>query len=304
MVARIKSKLKWLIVGGEGQFGKSLATDLALSGVEYVSLSHKQLDITDLNQVGDRFSIENPDVVVNAAAWTNVDQAEISEEQARSVNALGAQILAQQARQHDIRLIQLSTDYVFSGKSGSPWSEKSETFPLSAYGRTKAEGEQLVLHEWGKKSIIIRTAWLYSPWGKNFVRTVLDKALNYSGNIEVIDDQIGQPTSASDLASRVQTLVNRDIASGIYHGTNSGSASWFEFAQQIFKSCGEDSARVKRISSSNKNQIAPRPRYSVLAHDSWAQVELEPMRDWRQALNAALPTILENLERKGADNGD
>jgi dTDP-4-dehydrorhamnose reductase len=245
------------------------------------------------------FSYVRPDVVVNAAAWTDVDKAEAFEQEARTVNAIGPQLIAQAAAKYNSTLIQISTDYVFSGKSKYPWDETSKTHPSTAYGRTKAEGEKLVLATWAEKTLILRTAWLYSPWKKNFVKTILKKAINDSGDIQVVDDQIGQPTSAQDLAVRIQLMLNGDLHPGIYHATNSGSTSWFDLAMYLFEYCDADLDRVKRVSSLELNQIANRPLYSVLGHNNWKNIELAPMRPWHEAIDDALPSILSSMKENG-----
>ena len=299
MVERAKDQLKCLIIGADSQLGIALENNFSAAGVSHTSLNHSQLEITNKKSIMEIFTDERPDVVINAAAWTDVDKAEAFEKEARNVNAVGPQLIAQAAAIHKSTLIQISTDYVFSGKSKDPWAEVSETYPSTAYGRTKAEGEKLVLATWAEKTLIVRTAWLYSPWKKNFVKTILKKAMNDSGDIQVVDDQIGQPTSAQDLAIRIQLMLNGDLHPGIYHGTNSGSTSWFDLAMHLFEYCGEDLNRVKRVSSIELNQIANRPMYSVLGHNNWKNIGLAPMRPWQEAIDDALPSILSSMKENG-----
>jgi len=294
MVARSQEEMKWLIVGG-GQLAKSLEAELTTSNITFISLNRSQLDISDRNQVNDVLLAERPSVVVNAAAWTNVDLAETHEAEARIVNALGPEFLAQASMQIESSFVQISTDYVFSGLSGTPCKENALTAPSSAYGRTKAEGEFRVLKAFPQGTRVIRTAWLYSQYGKNFVKTIAKIALEESHEVEVVSDQIGQPTSAYDLASHIRVLVEANARPGIYHGTNAGSASWFDLAQFVFNFCGADPERVKPCKTINKAGIAFRPHYSVLGHEKWLEEGLMPMRDWRIALEDALPSIISEL---------
>jgi dTDP-4-dehydrorhamnose reductase len=286
--------MKWLILGG-GQLAKSLEDELTTSGIRFISLNRSQLDISDRNRVSEALIAERPNVVVNAAAWTNVDLAETHEVEARIVNALGPEFLAQASLQIKSSFIQISTDYVFSGLSRTPWKENSVTVPNSAYGRTKAEGEDRVLRAFPQGTRVVRTAWLYSQYGKNFVKTIARIALAESREVEVVSDQIGQPTSAYDLASQIRVLVEANARPGIYHGTNAGSASWFDLAQFVFNFCGANPERVKPCNTINEARIAIRPHYSVLGHEKWLEEGLMPMRDWRIALEDALPSIISEL---------
>lgn len=297
MVAIIKD-MKWMILGGNGQLGRTMTMKLASDNVAFISLNRNQFDITNFKDVEKWFLKESPDVVFNAAAWTNVDSAESNEEKALLVNACGPDFLAQACRKHGAKLVQISTDYVFSGISTSPWNETAEISPVSAYGRTKAKGELFVLGGYPDGSYIVRTAWLYSPWGNNFAKTILNFALNETGNIKVVNDQIGQPTSAFDLVKQIQELVHSNSPPGIYHGTNSGQASWYDFASEIFRLVGENQERVLKVDSSFSQRPAKRPSYSVLGHDRWMNVGINPMRNWREALEDALPEILNVIWRE------
>jgi dTDP-4-dehydrorhamnose reductase len=294
MVARSKADMKWLILGG-GQLAKSLEADLKMNKANFLSLNHSQLDITNPGDVEKIFLAERPNVVVNTAAWTNVDLAESHEAEAMIVNAIGPEILAGTSAMIGSLFVQISTDYVFSGLAATPWKENAQTAPSSAYGRTKAEGEARVVRAYPQGSFIVRTAWLYSHFGKNFVKTMAEIAIRESREVEVVSDQIGQPTSAYDLASQIRLLINADSKSGIYHGTNGGSTSWYELAQLVFDLCGANSERVKPIKTPENANTAVRPAYSVLDNKNWIEEGLLPMRDWRIALENALPLILSEL---------
>lgn len=294
MVARPQADMKWLILGG-GQLAKSLETELKKNSVRFISLNHSQLDITDEKRVNEIFLSERPSVVVNAAAWTNVELAESHEAEARIVNAVGPDILAKASAIIESLFVQISTDYVFSGFSRMPWPENALVAPSSAYGRTKAEGEDLVLKAYPQGSYVVRTAWLYSHLGKSFVKTMAKIAIKESREVEVVSDQVGQPTSAYDLAAQIRLLIEAHSNAGIYHGTNSGSASWFELAQFVFEFCGADPERVKPVNTIKSAMLATRPEYSVLGNEKWLQVGIRPMRDWRIALEDTLPLIISEL---------
>jgi dTDP-4-dehydrorhamnose reductase len=227
-------QMSWLITGGSGQLGIAVSQELDKHGIAFDSWSSKDLDITQSSMVSGSIEKLLPTVIVNCAAWTDVDGAESHEIDASRVNSDGTENLALAAKLSNSRLIHISTDYVFSGENQSPWQIEDEINPQSAYGRTKALGENRVGSIHPENSFIVRTAWLYSPFGKNFAKTMTKLALNGEGQVRVVNDQVGQPTSAMDLAKQLVQLGLSTTPAGIYHGTNSGQATWFEFAQEIF----------------------------------------------------------------------
>ena len=291
--------MTWLITGGSGQLGIALSEELDSRGLVFTAFGSKDLDITQGSIVRDLVSQVSPTVIINCAAWTDVDAAETNEALASKVNRDGAENIALAAKGCGAKLIHVSTDYVFSGESETPWQVADEINPQSAYGRTKADGEGRVLGTYPENSSIVRTAWLYSPWGKNFAKTMTHLALNGDGEVRVVNDQIGQPTSATDLAKQLVELSLSSSPAEIYHGTNSGQATWFEFAQEIVKLSGADVNRVVPVSSSEYQRPAKRPSYSVLSHDSWAKTTIKPMRDWRIALIDAMPAIISAVKAQG-----
>jgi len=274
----------WLITGGKGQLGIAIGKALEKQSIEYISLGSAQLDICNVNQIHEIFLQYKPTVVVNTAAWTDVDGAEENENLAFAVNAIGVANIALASKEVGATLVHISTDYVFSGNGSQPWKEDAPHSPLSAYGRSKAAGEKSVQDVYPEGSYIVRTAWLYSPWGKNFVKTMQKLALANDNEVKVVSNQIGQPTSAVSLAEQIIVLVQSGAPFGIYHGTNSGQASWYEFAQAIFSSIGADVSRVKPIESIDFKQNAKRPNYSVLAHTKWLENEISTMPDWTKVL--------------------
>jgi dTDP-4-dehydrorhamnose reductase len=288
----------WLVVGANGQLGKALTFTLEARGINFIAYGSRDLDIRSKLKTRNVLTKLRPSVVINAAAWTDVDRAETEPDSAFSVNAEGAINLAIAAKNVQSVYMQVSTDYVFSGPRATPWQPEDTRVPTSIYGMSKAEGEIGVLAEYSEASYIFRTAWLYSPWGKNFAKTMTRLALSGATEVRVVGDQIGQPTSALDLARQIIDAVSIKLPFGIYHATNSGQASWFEFAQEIFRLCGQDSDfdRVVQINSSELVRPANRPTYSVLGHDAWeASSETSPklpaMRNWKVALNEVMPTI-------------
>ena len=291
--------MKWLITGASGQLGLALQDELTQRGIDFVGANSSELDITKPLIVNQMVDLIKPSVIINAAAWTDVDGAESNRSAAYSVNALGPQNLAIAASKVGARLVQISTDYVFSGDASSPWSEKALHNPQSIYGSTKSEGEKFVLTTLPSNSYVVRTAWLYSSVGKNFAKTMTNLALNQKGEVRVVNDQIGQPTFAGDLAEQIVELVLSEAPAGIYHGTNSGQATWFELSQAIFSIAGADVSRVIPVSTTEFPRPAKRPAYSVLGHDAWTGTPVPAMRNWKIALEEAMPAIISAVKAEG-----
>jgi dTDP-4-dehydrorhamnose reductase len=273
---------RYLITGAGGMLGTDLQK--ALAGREVTALTRSDLDVTNLDAVP--AAVAGHDVVINASAYTKVDDAETHEAEAHAVNATGAQNLAIAASEAGARLVQISTDYVFDGSADSPYDEKTPLHPISAYGRTKADGERLAVEANPDGTYIVRTAWLYGANGGNFARTMLRLAETHD-TVSVITDQLGQPTWTADLAAQVVALLDAEAAPGVYHGTNSGEATWFDFAREVFRLAGLDPERVLPTTSDKFVRPAPRPDYSVLGHGAWQRAGIPSMRDWREALAAA-----------------
>ena len=284
--------MEWLITGASGQLGLALQTELGARGIDFDSVDSQELDIKDQSKVNALINSIKPRVIANAAAWTDVDGAETNQSGAHAVNTLGPQNLALAAKEVGSKFVQISTDYVFSGEATTPWDEDADHNPQSVYGSTKSDAEKLVLDAYPTGSYVVRTAWLYSAELKNFAKTMTKLALNGVGEVRVVNDQKGQPTFTGDLAKQIVDLVLSNAPVGIYHGTSSGQATWFEFAQEVFKLSGAVVHRVVPVSSTEYPRPAKRPSYSVLGHDAWAKTTVEPMRDWRIALAEAMPAII------------
>lgn len=280
---------RYLIAGAAGMLGQDLQT--ALAGRDVTALSRAELDVTDRDAVA--AAVAGHDVVINASAYTKVDDAETHEDTAYAINALGTENLAIAAAGAGARFVTVSTDYVFDGHATSPYAEDTPRDPINAYGRTKAAGEELALAAHPHGTYIVRTAWLYGAGGPNFARTMVKLAGTHE-TVSVVADQLGQPTWTGDLAARIVELVDSEAPAGVYHGTNSGQASWFEFAKAVFGAAGLNPDRVTPTDSATFVRPAPRPSYSVLGHEAWAAAGLPPLRSWQEALaDAARHGVLE-----------
>jgi dTDP-4-dehydrorhamnose reductase len=285
---------RWLIVGSGGMLGRDLLAALAINGADVIGLTRRELDITDEAAVRAALRDCRPDVVVDCAAWTAVDDAETHEDQALNVNGRGAGHLAAACADAsgggEIRLVYMSTDYVFAGDARRPYSEQDAAAPRSAYGRSKLAGEKAVHTLLPRAGYVVRTAWLYGTHGPNFVRTMIQLERERA-TVDVVNDQRGQPTWTRDVARQIIALIRSRATAGVYHATSTGEATWFEVAREVFRLIGADPARVRPTSSRAYARAAPRPSYSVLGHDAWAAIGLEPIGDWRLSLREAFPLL-------------
>jgi dTDP-4-dehydrorhamnose reductase len=271
--------------------GHDMMEVIAGTGDEVIGMDLPEIDITSPESVASALAAARPDVVVNAAAYTAVDAAEEHEDVAMQVNGVGPRVLAEAtaARPH-VRLVHVSTDYVFSGDAIAPYAEDDRPSPRSAYGRTKLAGENAVLGTLPDCGFVVRTAWLYGVHGDNFVKTMLTVEARQD-EVAVVDDQRGQPTWSRDLARQILALVEAEVPAGVYHGTSSGQTTWCGLTREIYRLIGADPERVRPATTASFPRPAPRPAYSVLGHDRWSAVGLDPIRDWREALAEALPLV-------------
>ncbi len=284
--------MKWLVTGSDGMLGTDLVALAQADGHEITATTRSTLDITDASAVD--AAVRDHDVVVNAAAWTAVDDAEENEPAAERVNADGPRLLAQAAARHGSRLVHFSTDYVFDGAASTPYAEDAEANPTSAYGRSKAAGEQAVRDELPDAHLLVRTAWLYGAHGPCFPRTIARLARDRD-QVDVVDDQVGQPTWTRDVAETVLRLLSEGAPAGTYHATSSGSCSWFDFARLVVVAAGLESSVVQPTSSAAFPRPAPRPAYSVLGHEALTRAGIDPIGDWEQRWAAAAPGVLEGV---------
>lgn len=284
---------RWLVTGAAGMLGRDLTALLAGSGEgdQVTPLSRADLDLTDATAIGAALDTHLPDVVVNCAAWTAVDDAEAHEDAALLVNGTAVAQLAGACARRGVRLVQPSTDYVFDGTADRPYPEHHPAAPRTAYGRTKLAGERAVLGTLPDTGYVVRTAWLYGASGKNFVATMLGRA-RAASPVSVVDDQRGQPTWTADVARQIQILVATRAPAGVYHATSSGDTTWFGLAREVYAQAGADPALVSPTTTAAYPRPAPRPAYSVLGHDAWEAAGIKPIGDWRDALMRAFPAML------------
>ena len=281
----------WLILGGTGQLGRELQDYLVEQKIIHLAPKKNELDLISEIDVLGYIKDTKPFLIINCAAWTDVDLAEAKESDALQINGYAVEYLARSAKKFNSKFVHISTDYIFSGNGEKPWSENDQSDPKTAYGRTKKYAEYAIHSVYPENSLIFRTAWLYSKYGENFVKSILAKATYTKEDLFIVNDQIGQPTLASDLAKQIVLSINHKLQPGVYHGTNSGQASWYDFALEVFTLTGQDQSRIKPISSSMLKRPATRPAYSVLGHEAWLKSGVPEMRNWKLALQSFLTEI-------------
>lgn len=282
-----------LLLGGSGILGSEVLRYLNAEGYEYVAPTSTDLDIRDNEDLLMFISEITPLWIINCAAWTNVDGAETSLREARELNSIAVENLGTAASLFNCKVIHISTDYVFDGESSKPYDESSPVKPVNKYGESKLEGENSLLLA-APDSYVIRTSWLYGTSGKNFVKTIAGKAIK-NEEARVVNNQIGSPTSARDLAGAIISIVNNEPKPGIYNYSNEGSCSWFEFAQRIYERVGSNPSLVLPITSDSLNLIARRPRYSLLSKEKWKSLGLAEVPRWEDSLDLLLPEIIAEL---------
>lgn len=251
----------WLVTGAGGLLGHDIVLRASEAGHRVRGTSHAELDVTDLPSALD--AVRGFDVVINCAAWTDVDGAEEHEGEAFVVNAVGAANLARACEAASAVMVQVSTDYVFSGGTTEPYHVGAPLCPINAYGRTKAASEWAVRSECSRH-YVVRTSWLYGASGQNFLKSILEKSAS-KHPVQVVCDQIGSPTWTMDVAAFLLRLLELEEPSGVYHATAQGSTSWFGLAQALYEDHGMDPGRVQAISSRVHPRPARRPSYSVLS---------------------------------------
>lgn len=285
--------MRALVTGAAGQLGVELLKTAPLH-VECVGLSRDQCDISDPTASDAAIAIHRPDVVINTAAYTGVDEAESHSELAHAVNAAGAGNVARAAERAGARIIHISTDYVFDGETREPYSPSSSTNPINIYGASKLAGEKEVEGA-SSNFVIIRSGWLHASHGRNFLRAILS-ALRASRPLRVVNDQIGVPTSAHSLAATIWECADRSELRGIHHWVERGTASWYDFAKAIQQLAVEQGlvsevTTIVPITSDEYQSSARRPRYSVLdARDLWSALGTEP-RGWHESLAESLAEL-------------
>ncbi len=268
-----------LVIGHRGLLGRECLNVLE-ARFRVVGVDLDTCDITRPDQIESTLKEFRPDWVLNAAAWADVDGCQADPGRAWAVNAAGPGNLARVCRERAVKLLQISTDFVFDGKQTEPYREDDLPRPLSAYGESKRGGEEAVMEEQGR-FLIVRTSWLFGSGGRNFPETIL-KAAAHRRRLEVVSDQRGSPTSARDLAFGIGELIENNAA-GIVHLTNRGDCSWYEYAVFVLKTAGV-AAEVSPISSEQLARPAPRPAYSVLSLERYRQITGKNPRPWPEAV--------------------
>jgi dTDP-4-dehydrorhamnose reductase len=289
--------VKILLLGHKGMLGNDLLSKLSKEH-EVVGMDKEEINIVSTDECKKAIKETKPDIVINAAAFTNVDGCETAKEECFAVNAEAVKNIAGNCRDRNIRVIHFSTDYVFNGKAKQPYKEDDKCNPINVYGQSKLAGEKY-LQALSNNYVLIRTSWLYGVKGKNFVQTILEKAKakNFIDDtmartnakadkpsiLSVVNDQAGSPTYTKDLAAAVALLIEKN-AQGIFHVTNRGSCSWYQFAVKILQESGFDKIEVKPIKSSQLQRPAKRPAYSVMDMQKFVQTTGKAMQPWQLAL--------------------
>jgi len=278
--------VKVLITGAGGALGRDLVS--AFSGHEVVAAAHDQLDVADRDAVLQALGASAPDAVVHAGAWTNVDGCELDPDHAFAVNALGTRHVVEGARLVGARVCYVSTDYVFDGHANQPYVEWDPTNPVSVYGRSKLGGE----HELGPEDTLIRTSWVCGRWGKNFVKTIFERARSGQA-LTVVDDQHGCPTFTEDLAEMIRRLVV-ERRPGAFHVTNQGPTTWFALAREVVGLAGLDPEQVQPITTAELDppRPAPRPAYSVLDNAALRLGGVPLLADYHEPLERLVKELL------------
>lgn len=280
--------MRVFVTGVRGQLGYDVMRELEKSGIEAVGVDIQEMDITDESSVERVITEAAPDAVIHCAAYTAVDAAEENEELCRKVNADGPKNIAAVCKKLDIKMLQVSTDYVFDGEGEKPWEPDDACGPRSVYGQTKYEGE-LAVQELLDKYFIVRIAWVFGKNGKNFVKTMLRLSETHD-QITVVNDQFGSPTYTYDLARLLVDMI-RTEKYGVYHATNEGFCTWYEFACAIFEKAGKN-VTVKPVSTQEYGAKALRPHNSRMSKEKLTESGFDRLPSWEDALERYLEEIL------------
>lgn len=278
--------MKVVLTGAKGQLGQTFLRRANDPSWTLVPTDSAECDISSLAAVERLINTHAPQVIINCAAYTAVDKAETDRDRCYAVNAEGPANLARVARAVGARLVHVSTDYVFDGKAQTPYTEQSPTNPLGEYGRSKLAGERGVL-EHNPDALVVRTSWLYGITGHNFIRAILKRAKE-KGELKVVNDQVGSPTCTETLADGIATLLTTS-ESGIFHITNSGRCTWYDFAAEIMDAVGWRDVPVATCRTEELNLPAPRPAFSVMDNARWQHLGFPPAPDWREKFREFFP---------------
>lgn len=288
--------LKVVVIGANGQLGSALVANSRMQQFELFPLSRAELDITSLSSLDSVLSDLGPDVVINASAYTAVDKAESDEDTAFLINAQGPELLASVARRLQFKIIHISTDFVFDGYKSSPYFPTDQTAPLSVYGKSKLAGEQALLNHSDIDAAIVRTSWLYSSTHPSFLTTML-RLMSSKPELSVVADQVGTPTSAASLANIICRMIERNVFSGVYHWSDAGVASWYDFACEIYRVASSlgmlrNEVELKPISTYEYPTPAQRPAYSVLDKRAlYEALDIQVPEHWQNELAVELQNM-------------
>ena len=283
--------MKVLVTGVKGQLGHDVMNELALRGIEGIGVDVEEMDITDRTACETVISQEKPDAVIHCAAYTAVDAAEDNLELCRKINAEGTRNIARVCKAMDIKMMYISTDYVFNGGGQRPWEPDDHREPLNVYGLTKYEGE-IAVEQNIQKYFIVRIAWVFGVNGRNFIKTML-RLGKEKGAVSVVNDQIGSPTYTYDLARLLVDMIQTDKY-GRYHATNEGLCSWYAFACEIFRQAGMDEVKVTPVDSDGFPAKAKRPSNSRMSKEKLTENGFERLPSWQDALGRYLKVLKEN----------
>ena len=282
--------MKVLVTGAKGQLGTDLMNELARQGLEGIGVDVEEMDITDADACRRVISQAKADAVIHCAAYTAVDAAEDQVELCRKINGEGTRNVAVACREAGVKLMYISTDYVFDGKGTRPWEPDDKRAPLNVYGQTKYEGE-IAIEELVDRYFIVRIAWVFGVAGKNFIKTML-RLGREKGAVSVVDDQVGSPTYTYDLARLLTDMIQTDRY-GRYHATNEGECSWYEFAREIFRQAGMDEVKETPDSREAFADKAKRPANSRMSKEKLTENGFKRLPDWQDALRRFLRAINE-----------
>lgn len=285
-----------LVTGANGQLGQAIQSiEEDFPSIDFVFCTSSDLDITNLDNCKSIFKKYRPQFCINTAAYTAVDKAETEREKAHLINVIGVKNLAEVCKKHDTVLLHISTDFIFDGTSVIPYSEKNSPNPTSVYGETKLDGEIVIQNIW-KKYFIIRTSWVFSQFGNNFMKAMI-RLGNEKKELSVVNDQIGTPTNAVDLAEALILIINTQYLIpntkslyGVYNFSNEGQCSWYDFAKEIFK-LNNFQTNLKPISTEDYPTIAKRPKYSVLDKTKFKTTFGIPIKNWKESLEKCIQTL-------------
>lgn len=285
--------MKVLVTGYKGQLGFDVVNELKKRGHEAIGVDIQEMDITDKASVESVITETAPDAVIHCAAYTAVDAAEEQEELCRKVNALGTEYIAKVCGRMDIKMMYISTDYVFNGQGERPWEPDDPREPMNVYGQTKYEGE-LAVEKYVKKFFLVRIAWVFGVNGKNFIKTML-RLGEEKGAVGVVADQVGSPTYTYDLARLLVDMIETEQY-GRYHATNEGLCSWYEFAVEIFRQAGMNQVQVTPLTSDQFPAKAKRPMNSRMSKEKLDEKGFQRMPSWQDALSRYLKAIGKKAE--------